>query len=106
LTLKVSDCRRAVQVRYRLTRDEIVGPCRKRKFSYPRQIAMMLAREMTPMSTTFIGRRFNRDHTTVVHAQRMMAALEEADPVLHMEITQLRLTLATYAAQQVVGAWE
>lgn len=41
---------------------------RNRDISIPRQIAMMLTREMTELSLTQIGSEFNRDHTTVIHA--------------------------------------
>lgn len=42
---------------------------RTRNFSYPRQIAMYLCREMTDLSLPKIGEAFGgRDHTTVLHA--------------------------------------
>jgi chromosomal replication initiator protein len=46
----------------------------------PRQIAMYLARELTPCSFPEIGRRFNRDHSTVMHnvaAVKRLAAIDE-----------------------------
>ena len=44
----------------------------------PRQIAMYLAKNMTPMSYTNIGRNFaGRDHTTVLHAVRKIQELVE-----------------------------
>ncbi len=39
-----------------------------------RQLAMYLARELTPMSLTEIARGFGRDHTTVLHAVRAVSA--------------------------------
>ena len=42
---------------------------RQRSFSYPRQIAMYLARTRTDSSFPDIGERFGgKDHTTVIHA--------------------------------------
>lgn len=39
--------------------------------AHPRQLAMFMARELTPMSLPEIGRRFGgRDHTTVLFANR------------------------------------
>ena len=38
----------------------------------PRQIAMAICKELTLRSLPEIGRRFNRDHTTVLHATRKM----------------------------------
>lgn len=48
---------------------DIESKKKARKFSYPRQIAMYLCREMTNLSLPKIGEYFgNRDHTTVLHA--------------------------------------
>jgi chromosomal replication initiator protein len=48
---------------------DMESPKRARKFSYPRQIAMYLCREMTNLSFPKIGEAFgNRDHTTALHA--------------------------------------
>lgn len=41
---------------------------RSRVWARPRQVAMYLAWEMTDCTLTQIGRAFNRDHTTVMHA--------------------------------------
>lgn len=50
---------------------DLVGPSRQRVFSHPRQVAMYVARKRTAKSLPDIGRAFgNRDHTTVMHAQR------------------------------------
>lgn len=41
---------------------------RGRDIAWPRQVAMYLSREMTPMSLPSIGKRFGgRDHTTVMY---------------------------------------
>ncbi|MBN9534827.1 MAG: hypothetical protein J0H10_15895 [Alphaproteobacteria bacterium] len=62
--------RRAVCAHYKITNADLVGRSSVRNIAWPRQVAMMLAREMTAMSLPMIGRRFNRDHTTVLHAIR------------------------------------
>jgi hypothetical protein len=40
-------------------------PTRERQYAWPRQYAMLLARELTPLSTTVLGQLFQRDHSTV-----------------------------------------
>ncbi len=51
---------------------------RSRHVARPRQLAMALAKELTQMSLPDIGDAFgNRDHTTVLHACRTIAALRE-----------------------------
>jgi chromosomal replication initiator protein len=57
-----------------LTRQELVSPRRSARVVRSRQLAMYLARELTPLSLTEIARGFDRDHTTVLHAVRSVSA--------------------------------
>lgn len=51
----------------------------QRKFALARQVAMYLARSLTPASLPAIGRAFRRDHSTVLHAVRLIEARAAAD---------------------------
>jgi chromosomal replication initiator protein len=54
---------------YSLDLSDLTAKKRTRAVSYPRQIAMYLARELTDSSLPKIGEEFGgRDHTTVLHA--------------------------------------
>ena len=54
---------------------------RTKAVAFPRQIAMYLARQLTHMSLTEIGRAFGgKDHTTVLHAVDKIQALLREDP--------------------------
>ena len=54
-----------------LSREELLSPSRTSRITWPRQVAMYLARELTSESLPAIGRQFGgRDHTTVLHAWR------------------------------------
>ena len=54
---------------------------RTKTVAFPRQIAMYLARQLTHMSLTEIGRAFGgKDHTTVLHAVDKIQALLREDP--------------------------
>jgi len=59
-----------------------------------RHIAMALSHHLTSMSLPAIGREFNRDHTTVLHAVRRMG------PIVS-EVTK-RLTMDNWLAEWVV----
>jgi len=63
--------------RYGITRDQLKGKRRTNSVALPRQIAMYLMRRQTTLSLSEIGRFFDRDHTTVIHAcskiERLMA---------------------------------
>lgn len=54
--------------RYGLTVEALRGHTREQPAVRARQVAMRLCREMTDRSYPAIGRFFNRDHSTVMHA--------------------------------------
>lgn len=61
----------------------------------PRQIAMYLAKEMTYQSFPDIGRRFNRDHTTVLHAVRKIERLIETESDLANLVERIKRRVET-----------
>jgi len=65
---------------YKLKVSELLAQKRARNIARPRQMAMALAKDLTQMSLPEIGDAFGgRDHTTVLHACRTIAALREKD---------------------------
>ena len=51
-----------------LTRARLLGRNRSYDEAHPRQLAMLLIRELCPnLSAPAIGRTFDRDHTTILH---------------------------------------
>ena len=50
--------------------DELRGPGKTRAIAQARQISMYLSRELTDLSLPKIGETFDRDHTTVMYAER------------------------------------
>jgi chromosomal replication initiator protein len=83
-----------------LTREELLSASRTQRVTWPRQVAMFLAREHTDESLPGIGRRFGgRDHTTVLHACRRTAERLAVDEDAHEAVRVLtaRLTGAAPA---------
>ena len=73
----------------------MLSASRERCVVRPRQIAMYLARKLTPKSMPDIGKRFGgRDHTTVLHAVRTIANLVETDDEYRVDVRALRARLA------------
>jgi len=67
---------------------------RTRVIARPRQIAMWLAKELTPMSLPTIGDAFGgRDHTTVIHACRTITDLRLSDQQLNHDVHVLTQVL-------------
>jgi len=92
--LTIDEIQRAVCAHYRLDKSEMASKRRVRAVARPRQIAMYLAKELTPRSYPEIGRRFGgRDHSTVIHAVRTVEALRVADSELDAEIAAIRRSL-------------
>jgi chromosomal replication initiator protein len=58
---------------YGLSRDRLLARDRSPNVALARQVAMYLARELTDASLPEIGRRFARNHTTVIHAHKRVA---------------------------------
>jgi len=81
---------------YKLPRSDLISCSRTRRIVRPRQIAMTLARELTTNSTSRIGQRFGgRDHSTVIHAIRKIAALAQEDQQITADLAELRAGLST-----------
>jgi chromosomal replication initiator protein len=78
---KVADIQASVSQFFNIPLLEMKSARRSREYARPRQIAMYLAKQVTPKSYPEIGRLFgNRDHTTVMHACRQIEKLRREDP--------------------------
>ena len=89
--VRIEDIQRIVARHYNVSRQELVSNRRTRVVVKPRQIAMYLAKTLTPRSFPEIGRRFGgRDHTTVLHAVRKIEDLIGEDTKLSHEVELLK----------------
>lgn len=85
---------RAVVNYYRLTLENLCSVSRNRMVSYPRQIAMYLARTETDASFPQIGYQLgDRDHTTVLHGYEKIANLIETDAKVRRDVLQIKAML-------------
>jgi len=91
---KVHQIQEAVAEHFGISRIDILSSRRTRNVVRPRQIAMYLVKELTPHSFPEIGRRFNRDHSTVLHAVRKIEALLPFDPALRADVEAIKEALA------------
>lgn len=75
---------------FEIDHDTLIGPSRAAAISWPRQVAMYLARHHTDASLPTIARAFNRrDHTTVMHAVTRVTEQIDADPSVHDQVSRL-----------------
>ncbi len=95
---RIEDIQRIVARHYNVSKTELLSNRRTRTIVKPRQIAMYLAKIMTPRSLPEIGRRFGgRDHTTVLHAVRKIEDLAGNDNGLAQELELLRRLISDQA---------
>lgn len=69
----------AVCGHYQIGLSDLKSNRRERRLARPRQLAMYLSKLLTPQSLPDIGRAFERDHTTVMHAVSTIENLIERD---------------------------
>ncbi len=88
--ITIDEIQRAVCEYYRIDRSEMSSKRRARAVVRPRQVAMYLAKVMTPRSYPEIGRKFGgRDHSTVIHAVRLVEGLRQQDSEMDNDVRTL-----------------
>ena len=78
----ITDIQQAVCAHYDLTLLDLKSTRRERRIARPRQLAMYLAKTLTPYSLPDIGAQFDRDHTTIMHAVKTIEGLLPRDAQL------------------------
>jgi chromosomal replication initiator protein len=92
--LTIEEIQRKVAEHYNIRLSDMIGPKRLRIIARPRQVAMYLAKQLTPRSLPEIGRRFGgRDHTTIMHGVRKIEELMSTDSQLSDDLLRLRRAL-------------
>ncbi len=88
--ITIDEIQRAVCQFYRVDRTEMASKRRARAVVRPRQVAMYLAKVLTPRSYPEIGRKFGgRDHSTVIHAVRLIEELRTRDAEMDGDVRTL-----------------
>ena len=90
----IEEIQKRVAEHYGIRFADMQSARRARAVARPRQVAMYLAKQLTPRSLPEIGRKFGgRDHTTVIYAIRKIEELRTADSSLSEDIETLRRLL-------------
>ena len=92
--ISVENIQKTVADYYKIKVADMYSKKRPASIARPRQIAMYLAKELTQKSLPEIGELFGgRDHTTVLHAVRKMAAERQQMTELNQQLHVLEQTL-------------
>lgn len=86
----IAEIQQTVAAFFGYHRSTIISDDRRREVVNARWIAMYLSCELTHHSIAEVGRRFNRDHTSVLHALKCIKSRCEHDEELALNVTLLR----------------
>ena len=91
----IDEIQKCVAEHFNIKMAEMTSSRRAQAVARPRQVAMYLAKRLTPRSLPEIGRKFGgRDHTTVMHAVRKIEELSVSDRALAEDVELLHRMLA------------
>ncbi len=92
--VSIENIQKTVAEYFKIRVADLLSKKRSRSIARPRQIGMALAKELTNHSLPEIGDAFGgRDHTTVLHGCRRIAALRETDKRVDEDYLNLLRTL-------------
>ena len=92
--ISIENIQKTVADYYHIKLVDLLSKKRTRNLTRPRQIAMALARELTIMSLPEIGKAFGgKDHSTVIHACKMVESLKASDNMVNADYKVLLQTL-------------
>ena len=92
--ITLENIQKTVAEYYKVRLSDLLSPRRSRSIARPRQVGMALAKDLTNHSFPEIGEAFGgRDHTTVIHACRTIAALRKTDQKIAEDYVNLERTL-------------
>jgi chromosomal replication initiator protein len=95
----ISEIQAATCRHFGLSAEELLSSARAPRITWPRQVAMYLARKLTEESLPAIGREFGgRDHTTVMHACRRASTRIAEDETARVAVESLCETLGAVDA--------
>ncbi len=97
--LSIDTIQKIVADYFNISFADMKGKKRTKKISFPRHIAMYLAREMTDFSTTEIGIEFGgRDHTTIMHGHQKIETQISVEASVEVIIAELKKRISNSLA--------
>ena len=88
--------KRVVAEKFNVSVHDIVGKRRTHNIALARQVAMFLCRELTTCSYPELGALFGgRDHSTVIHARKVVAERADKDENFKSELSTIQSSILT-----------
>ncbi len=93
VSVNVNTIKKVVGKHFSIKIEDFNSKRKTQSVAWPRQIAMFLTTDLTDLSLPEIGREFNRDHSTVVHARDTVKEKVASDPFFAAEINKIILDI-------------
>jgi len=91
LKISLNEIQKRTAEHFSISLSDLISNRKKRKFSYPRQVAMYLCRNLTDSSFKEIGKAFgNKDHSTVIYALKRVEKEIEIKTEVFNDINKLQ----------------
>ena len=81
--------------------EELKIRSRKREFVFPRQLYMFFLQRHTKITLNDIGRIFERDHATVLHAKRVVNNLIDTDRRIKNIFLNIENSIVVYKSKNI-----
>ncbi len=81
---------------YHISVDAVKSPSRNKEIVLPRHVFAYIAKDLTQTSFTTIGKKLNRDHTTILHSVEKVESLLDKDEGLQQDIEKLKKILTDH----------
>lgn len=88
-SVSVAQIKKIVCKHFKVSIEDLNSKKKNNSIAWPRQVAMYLSTELTSLSLPEIGREFNRDHATVIHAREKLKEEIEQNPFFTPVINQI-----------------
>lgn len=88
--LIVGDIQKEVETFYKVTHAELTGTKRSRNIMHARQVAIYLSRKILDLPFGEIGKKFNRDHSTIMYSVTNIEEKMKDNRELREEVEALR----------------
>ena len=104
MTVSLASIQHAVCAEFHITLIGLLSDRRAREFSWPRQAACYLAKELTGYSLTGIARQFGLDHTTVLYGHRTCARRMVDKPAFAERVERVRAAVMEADGRPILPA--
>jgi chromosomal replication initiator protein len=84
--ITIQDIKNLVGCHFKITPEAMVSKSRKRNHLYPRNLAIYLSKQFTNQTLEAIGRAFNRDYSSIIHAVNAVEKSLKKDAQVYRQI--------------------